>query len=54
MTAPLPSPRWSPTTALFNALVALTIRLLNLRTVELEAELTAETALNQHLKGGNP
>ena len=49
MTAPLPTPRLSPIAGLFNALVALTIRLLDLRTVELEAELAIRTDLNQRL-----
>ena len=54
MTAPLPTAWTSPMAGLFNALVQLAIRLLDLRTVELEAELAAATAENQHLKEGTP
>lgn len=51
MTAPLPSPWTSPIAGLFNALVALAIRLLDLRALELEADIAIATADNQRLKG---
>ena len=52
MTAPLPSPHLSPTAGLFNALVNLAIRLLDLRVLDLEAELIVATAENTRLQGG--
>lgn len=47
MTAP--APYLSPTAGLFNHLVALVIRLLGLREIELEAQLAIATDLNQRL-----
>lgn len=44
-----PTARLSPTAGLFNALVALAIRLLG-REVQLEADLIVATAENQRLK----
>lgn len=52
MTAPLPSSYLPPTAGLFNAIVALAIRLLGLREIELEAQLAIATADNQRLKEG--
>ena len=49
MTAPLPA-SLSPIAGLFNALIALTIRLLDVKTVQLEAEVALATAENQRLK----
>lgn len=50
MTAP--SPYLSPIAGLWTALTRLCIRRLTDRETELEAEIAAETALNQHLKEG--
>ena len=52
MTAPVPTPRLSPTAGLFNALVQLAIRLLDLRVLDLETEVAIATAENTRLQGG--
>jgi hypothetical protein len=54
VTAPLPSPYRSPIAGLFNTLVALAIRLLDLRALELEADIAIATDLNQRLKTNTP
>jgi len=54
VTASAPTARTSPIAGLANALYRLAIRLLNLHTVELEAELAAATAENQRLKTNTP
>lgn len=51
MTAPVPAPQLSPMAGLFNLLAAYTIRLLDLRALDLEAEVAVATHTNQQLKG---
>ncbi|GGM05853.1 hypothetical protein GCM10010099_22530 [Streptomyces cinereus] len=51
MTAPVPSPRLSPTAGLMNALARHAIGRLTARCTELETELTTAREINQLLKG---
>ncbi|WP_369274463.1 hypothetical protein AB5J55_35090 [Streptomyces sp. R11] len=50
MTAPLPSPRLSPTAGMANALTRLAIRRLTARVAELRQLLGSETELNHQLR----
>ena len=51
MTAPTPAPQLSPMAGLFNLLVAYTIRLLDLRALDLEVDIAAASH-NQQSKEG--